>query len=193
MTREYFIHEVDNWADILSWCSDCGCDVCEDIYDDYGRDDYVNECLVDWARDDSWTELRDRLNGIPDGSGYYRHTDYDEWENVDYDSDIDEYKESIVEWCDDHDAWDEEDEDPEPEYEPVPYYNSDVAPVLEPIEDEGFSAADLFASASEILQTIPVPEPAPRRDETIKILDPEPAPEPEPAIEDNLEGLFPVI
>ena len=193
MTREYFIHEVDNWADILSWCGDCGCDVCEDIYDESGRDDLVNEMLVDWARDDSWTELRDRLNNIPETDGYFRYNDYGEWEDVDYDSDRDAYKEEIVEWCDDHDAWDEDDEDPEPEYEPVPYYNSDVAPVLEPIEDEGFSAADLFASASEILQTIPIPEPAPRRDETIKILDPEPAPEPEPVIEDNLEGLFPFI
>ena len=115
MTRDEFYEEVASWYDLINFCSDNGCeDFVSDIYDEDARDEYINDCLVDWARSDTWTELYSRLEDIPTGYEYYRN-EYGDWEGLD-DGDFDDIREEVAEWCDRNGIWDEEEED-EPDEE----------------------------------------------------------------------------
>ena len=172
MTRQHFIDTVNDWGDLITFCNDHQCSVCEDVYDEYGRDEMVDEMVNDWARHDSWTDLRDRLAGIPDYDGYFRYDDYGDWYELDNYSDFDGYKDEVLEWGDDNDVWDEDEEEDEDavDYEPAP-----DEPDEEPVEYEGFSPSDLFAASGEVFShiEIEIPQPTPEPD-------PEPTPEPAP-------------
>ena len=43
MTRQYFIDNINYWSELLEFCSDEDCDVCEDIYSEDARDDCIDE------------------------------------------------------------------------------------------------------------------------------------------------------
>lgn len=147
MTRAEFYENVTTWWDLKNFCSDEDCDICNDIYDEEGRDDYINDCLMDWARDDSWSELLARLEDIPTGYDYYRYNDYCEWEGLD-DGDFDELRDEVAEWMDENGYWDDEEEEQEDDEE-EPFDDEEDAPYIdpedaEPIDDEDCSLGELF-------------------------------------------------
>lgn len=97
------------------FCYDNDCGICDDIYDDESKDDYINEHLSDMADDaDSWQSLYRTLDDIPTGYDYYRLDDYGEFNGLG-DDDFEDYKDEVLEWMDDNEYWDE-DEDDEEEY-----------------------------------------------------------------------------
>ena len=168
MTRNEFIEDVSDFYDLRSFCWDNDCYECDDIFDEEGRDDYINEHLVDWARDaDNWEELQRQLNDIDTGYDFYRIDDYGDLVGLD-DYDFDNYKSDVLDWGDRNDIWDEDEEEEgeiEEDYSSVeeePRYASSSENTSEseaPIED-GCSLNELFSSGISQLQTIEIEEEA---------------------------------
>ena len=162
MTRAEFFENVTSWWDLKDFCSDEQCDICDDIYDEEARDDYINECLIDWARNDSWTELLSRLEDIPTGYDYYRYDDYGEWEGL-VDGDFDEIRDEVAEWMDDNGYWDDDEEEADDEDE-EPIDDEEEEP---PVEDEDCSLGELFADSATRVQSIAEEELAKAREEEL--------------------------
>ena len=99
MTRQDFIDNINYWSELLDFCSDEDCDVCEDIYSEDARDDCIDEELVDMARNNNWRDMYNILDSIPDGYDYYRQDNYGDWVGVD--DEFDDYKDQVLEWMDD--------------------------------------------------------------------------------------------
>lgn len=159
MTREEFIREVDCMSELKDFCYEYCLDTCDDIVDEDYVHEYINECLVDWARNDNWTDLRDRLNELSDEMGYtwYKWDDYyGRYEPFDED-DFDDYKDEVLRCADEHgDIWEEEepeDEDcvvvPQPadpeEEEPLPEEECGVGDML----SESFGCLRIVSAETE--------------------------------------------
>lgn len=144
MLRQDFIDNITSWWELIDFCSDEDCDICENIYDDDAKDEYINDRLVDWAREYNWRDLYDILGGVPDDASYYHLDDYGDFESLDNYSDFEAYKQDVLEWMDDMERWDDDDEEEDPfgfdeEEEPAP------AEVIEDEEDDGIDDAEPFA------------------------------------------------
>lgn len=162
MTRAEFYENVTTWWDLKDFCFDENCDICNDIYDEEGRDDYINECLIGWARNDSWTELLSRLEDIPTGYDYYRYDDYGDWVGLD-DGDFNEIRDEVAEWMDDNGYWDDDEEEADDEDE-KPLDDEEEEP---PVEDEDCSLGELFAASATRVQSIAEEELAKAREEEL--------------------------
>lgn len=149
MTRQDFIDDITSWYELIDFCNDENCDVCSDIVDDDYKDEYVNDHLVDWARNNTWRELLSILDDIPDGYDFYRIDGYGEIEGLDNYSDFEEYKDNVLDWMDYMERWDD-DEEEEVEEEP--------APIEEVIEEddldmsEPFEIFSLMGTSKEIIK-----------------------------------------
>ena len=153
MTRQYFIDNINYWSELLEFCSDEDCDVCEDIYSEDSRDDCIDEELVDMASYNNWRDMYNILDAIPDGYDYYRQDNYGDWVGVD--DEFDDYKDQVLEWMDDGGYWDEEDE--EEEYDDTDFFAEELARERETaqqfsddeqVEDEDFTVGDLINMCS---------------------------------------------
>ena len=150
MTREEFHNTITDFASLYELCCSMSrCYIMEGIYDQSGLDDYINDQIEYWARDQSWDELRDQLNDIPTGYDWYRVDDYGDIFSVE--DEFMEYKSEVEEWMEDNDYFDEDDDDdyeePErPSYVPVP---EDYVPVA--AEDVSF---DDVLEGSCLLKTV---------------------------------------
>lgn len=153
MTRTEFIENITTWYELLDFCSDEGCDWCENVYSEDAKDEHFDYNLVDMARNaGNWQDLLDTLNDIPTGYDYYILDDYGDFRGAD-DDDFDSYKNDVLEWGDDHDIWEDEEEEAEDgeEEEVIDEEEDDGFPV-----EEGCSIGELFASGASCLQTIAV-------------------------------------
>ena len=146
MTRQEFIDNIHYWSELIEFCSDNGCDYCEDIYSSDAWNDYVNDDVAEMARNTGWRDILGVLQEYDELSGYdyYRRNDYGEWIGLD-DDDFESYKDDVCGWMDDNDYWDEEDEE-EP---PVSYVNPED---VTPLETEDVSMDDLFLSGIKALK-----------------------------------------
>lgn len=146
MTRQQFIDEVNDWWELIDFCNEYECSYCEDVYSEESRDDYINEDLVDMARNaDSWSSLLDILNDITTGYDYYRRTDYDDWEGLG-DYEFNDYKNDVLEWADNNEIWEDDEEEALPE---VDYDDDDFV-----VADEPMSIGELIGVCSSQLQQI---------------------------------------
>lgn len=144
MTRDEFINDIQSWEELINFCDNNDCDICDDIYDESGRDDLLNERLQEKAGEVArWQELWEWLDNIPEDSDYYREAGYYDFEPVDND-DFDSYKEEVLEWADDNDIWDEEEEAEEDEEDPVTSDGDEDA-------DDGFTAEAEPISIGELM------------------------------------------
>lgn len=154
MTRQEFLDDVCSFDELRDFCYDNDCTICDDIYDDDSKDDYINERLSDMADDaDSWQSLYRTLEDIPTGYDYYRLDDYGDFNGLD-DDDFEDYKNDVLEWMDDREYW-EEDEDPEEEeYFPPEEECNEEENDEEPYEDDIQPVDELFSLCSEQLRVI---------------------------------------
>ena len=112
MKRSEFPENMHSMWDLHEFCVENSCGFLEYMYDSDGFSDYIDESLMDYARNDYWRDLMTRLNGYDDMLDRYEYfvdDDYDGWVGID-DSDFDHYYRDILEWADEHDVWDPEDE-----------------------------------------------------------------------------------
>ena len=149
MRRQDFIDDITTWSELIEFCHDEDCDICEDIYTEDEKDEDIDRNLVDLARNNTWQELYDILESIPTGDCYYYCDDWGDWHEADDDI-FDERKERVLEWMDDGDWWDEEDEE---EYdEPIDVIEEDEED-LAPVESD-VPLDDLFTACNNGLKSI---------------------------------------
>lgn len=144
MTRQEFIDGVTSWSELVDFCYDQNCEICEDIYSEQDKDEHFNYNLVEMARNaGNWEDLLEILNDIPIGYDYYIRNEYDEFSGADED-DFNSYKDDVLDWMDEGEYWDEYDEE-----EPEEYINpeDDI-----PVENEDISFAELFTTCSSQVQ-----------------------------------------
>ena len=158
MTRAEFYKNVTTWWELKNFCYDEQCDICDDIYDERGRDDYINDCLMDWARNSSWTELLSRLEDIPTGYNYYQCDEYGDCVGLDDNDDFDDIREEVAEWMDNNGYWDDDEEEANDDEEEV-FDDEEDAPFTdpedaEPIDDEDCLLGELFEGSVARIQAI---------------------------------------
>lgn len=145
MTRSYFLDNVIEWYELIELCRNNECDICEDIIDDDQLDEYIDYDIRESGC--GWRAIRDCLSNISTGYNYYRCDGAFNYFGLD-DTDLDDYKVSVLDWMDDHGLWDDEegeegfDEEPGEEPEELP------------VEEEDFSVGDLISMCGSELVTI---------------------------------------
>ena len=152
MKRSEFINEVICWGELLDVCNENSLDACEDVVSEDYRDEYIDDMLVDLARNNSWRDLMSTLNQYDEDSGYdyYRYDDYyGIYRPLDGD-DFYEYKNSVLEEMDENEYWDPEDDQVE-EGEEQSSWSSDPGTDLEEdcfefTDDEECSMDDMLSS-----------------------------------------------
>lgn len=145
MTRQDFIDNVNDFDELIDFCNDYECDLCEDVYSETARDEYIDDNLRDMAYNaEGWQDLLDTLNAIVTGYDWYRRDDYDDWEGLG-DYEFEQYKQDVLEWADDNDIWEEDEEEALPE---------DDDDDEEFVADEPMSIGELMGVCSSQLQQI---------------------------------------
>lgn len=113
MTRNEFLNGITEWYELLEFCNDNGCSICDDIISDDDRDDEIDNDIEDAIRNDRWYDIKGYLEEIPTGYSYYRRNSMFDYDGMD-DSDFDEYKDDVLGWADrEGDIWDEDPEEME--------------------------------------------------------------------------------
>lgn len=143
MTRQEFIDDVQYWSELIDFCYEEGCYVCEDVYTSDQRDDRIDEDVSEMMRHNSWRTILDTLQTYDDQSGYeyYSLDGYGDWIGLD-DDDLASYKDDVLEWMDNNGRWDDEnDEDENDEDEDIP------------TETEDLSLNELFNAGVDVMQS----------------------------------------
>ena len=105
MTRDEFVEGITGFGDLISFCCDNGySELVDYIYDRESTNDVVMDGIqLDYLGCNTWTELRDRLDEIPDCDWYDIEWGYEE-------ADFDCKKAEVLAYLDHDGFWDEEDE-----------------------------------------------------------------------------------
>ena len=123
MTRAEFIDTVNEWWELIDFCSDENCEICNDVYSNDDRDSYIDERLSDIADSiGDWRSLRDELYNITTGYDYYLYNGWTDWIGL-TDEDFEEFKQRVLVWMDNGDYWEEEED--EEEFFDDEYYDED--------------------------------------------------------------------
>lgn len=138
MRREDFVNSYHDWGELEDICRENNLCIMDDLYSQDAVEEYINDSLVDLARDNTWSDLKRILEDYEEDLGYdyYRWNDYyGRYCHVDESEIADE----ILEEMDYQELWDtdEEDEEDEEEYDE---YQDDVdltedCSIMEMIED----------------------------------------------------------
>ena len=111
MTREYFLNHICCIAELIDFCYDYECNICDEIYDEDGKNEYYDNRLYEMVRDAyDWQDLKERLDSIPCDYDYYVKDDNDQLIAF-VDDDFDYYLRCVLDWCDDNNIWEQEEED----------------------------------------------------------------------------------
>lgn len=108
MTRDEFVEEITGFGDLISFCYDNDySELVDYIYDRDATDEVIMDGIqYDRLGCDTWSELRNRLDEIPDCDWYDLEWGYEE-------ADFDCKKAEVLAYLDHDGFWDEEDEDEE--------------------------------------------------------------------------------
>lgn len=148
MTRNDFLENITTFGDLKDFCDNEGCTLLDDVYDEASRDNYIDDHLVDWAREGCWRDLYNTLEVIPEGYDWYRHGVYEDWCGLDDNEDFEEYKNDVLYWADDNCIWDEDEEENEENVDSIDGEDNDPAP------EEDFSVGDLIGMCVVALDVI---------------------------------------
>lgn len=109
MTRSEFINGVTTWRELLDFCYENDCNICDSIipHDELG--DYISDDLHNYAYEFDWREISAWLDNIYTSSLYYYHSGCFEYEPAD--TAFDDYKNEVLSWCDEMANVFDEDED----------------------------------------------------------------------------------
>lgn len=105
MTRDEFVEEITSFGDLITFCHRYRyVDLIDYIYDRNAMAETIMaEIQLDYLGCNTWTELRDRLDEIPDCDWYDIEWGYEE-------ADFDCKKAEVLAYLDHDGFWDEEDE-----------------------------------------------------------------------------------
>lgn len=164
MTRNDFLNDVNEWWELLDFCSDEGCDICEDIIDSDQLDEYITDDIRDSIANEYWYNIRDLLSDIHTGYGYYRMNGSFDYDGMDED-DFNDYKDDVLEWGDNNDIWEDE-PDEEDGFDTDAMFDEEDSELDEPpVEEEDFSIGELMGFCGVVLLDIRREEAAERERE----------------------------
>lgn len=149
MRRQEFIDDVTCWSDLIDFCYNEDIDLCEDVYNEERKDEYIDNHLDEICSDSTWQDVYRVLDDIPCGYEYYIIEDYYDIRPVE-DSDFVHKKQEVLEWMTDNEYWDDEEEEEEPvyvdddDYEEADEFEADTSVALD----------DFFASSADDLNKI---------------------------------------
>lgn len=154
MTRQEFLDNIEDFSDLLNFCSEYGLYTMEDVIDNVSE--CVSEDLREYAYEFSWTEIRDWLNGIEDGGSWYRRDGCFDYCCID--DCFDEWKGYVLQDADEDGVFDdeeEEEEEDEPEEEEGLFFvPSDVwLPCAGEIQDAAFRYREAAQQADAAIRT----------------------------------------
>lgn len=145
MTRSDFINNVTEWWQLLDFCRDEDCSICEDIYHDDDLDNMIDDDISNAVADRmGWREIRDRLNDLDRSYNYYSFDGYMVYVGLN-DDDFDDYKNQVLEWMDDGDCWEDGDDEYEDEEVQVFHTSEEADDDDDPIPEEDFSVTELVS------------------------------------------------
>lgn len=110
MTREEFDNDIYNFYDLMSFCDDIGYDL--DVHDTEYVEEWVEDSISNWIRNQSWRSVREDLNDIHselENGMYFRFDGYGMPECVD--GDFDSYKDDVLDYCIENDIFEEDEEE----------------------------------------------------------------------------------
>ena len=154
MTRQDFIDGITTWGELLDFCYNEECDICDEIVSNDTMCEEIDDDLVEVARDRSWQDVRDLLNDIDTDYDYYRRDGGLTYIPMD-DSDFDDYKGDVLDWMDNGGYWDDEEDEEDEEYydgdgpfDFIPDEEDEEDEPELPMEDEDFSVGELMGMCS---------------------------------------------
>lgn len=154
MTRSEFINDIASWSELLEFCSEEGCDLLDDIFDEESMDSEINEFLSDCARDYDWYNLRDYLKEIPTGYDYYQQNGAFEWVVL-TDDDFNDYKDDVLRWAENYEVFEDEDEEGDEGRDNEESVLEELEePEDSPVEDEDFPFDELFGLCAQVCSSI---------------------------------------
>lgn len=115
MTRREFLEEVNDFSDLLDFCWEESLSTCEDVYSEGSLSELIDEEIKEKIQYNSWMEVRDFLNDIPEGYDFYSQDGYGDWRGLGSD-DFEDYKLEVLREMDASGAWEDE-----PEEEPIEF------------------------------------------------------------------------
>lgn len=149
MTRTDFIHNITTWEELLDFCNEYDCGLCDEIVEDNDRDDEIDADVEEAIRNQRWYDINGYLDNIPTGYNYYRRNGSFDYVGLD-DADFETYKDEILDWGDSEEIWDDEvDEDYDVFAEQEEAVDGEPAP-----EPEDFTVSDLIGMCCLALATI---------------------------------------
>ena len=158
MTVAEFDRDINDFYDLKDFCWEHNCSICENIYDDDQRDEYINNDIDYYSRNDGWRDLADYLYNL--SQSHYEFWEYDEgdgdWYEADYDK-FEDYKADVREWAVDREILtDEAAEEPEYEAQNETEFESEDDPDEDfELEDEDCDIGEVFeASYSDVADAI---------------------------------------
>lgn len=145
MTRSYFIDNITEWYQLLDFCYDEDCDLCEDLFLGDNLDSRINDDLYEAVRNWSWEDVRYSLNDISAGYDCYYYNGLLDYEEL-TPSDFDGYKDYVINWMDNGEYWDaEEDEEDEDDFDPdAPFDFAEED--NDDVPEEDFSVGELISA-----------------------------------------------
>ena len=149
MTRAEFFNNVTTAYDVFEFCCDNNLDYCPNWIEEGELDDYVCSTIEDMTSNVTWDRIRDFLNRINEGYGFY---DKDNDFMIIDDDDVHSVREQILNDFEFDDEEDDEDEDAEFEESDNDYGNYAVAPPAAPevqqLDSGSMSLQDLLSAFS---------------------------------------------
>lgn len=130
MTRQEFIQNVTTWRELLNFCWEYDCNVCENIIPHDGLCDYISEDFSQYAYEYSWVDIRDWLNSIDNNASFYYRDGSFDYTSVD--DDFASYKQDVLDWCDEDTSVFDDDEEVEYPFEDDHYLDLDDDEFLDP-------------------------------------------------------------
>lgn len=109
MTRQEFIRNITTWQELIDFCYDYDCSICDNILARPDLAGFVNSDLIDYQGQYSWTTIRDLLFCITDTADYYCREGFLDYVSVD--NNFEAYKADVLAWCDDDESVFDEDLD----------------------------------------------------------------------------------
>ena len=153
MTRQEFIDSIDFWHELIDFCNDMECDICEEIVNGDDLEERIREDFNNYGSEYPWTDIRGWLNDIVEGHDYYLRNGSFEYEYL-CDEDFDDYKESVIEWMDRNNMWDDAEDEWEATDEDISSEESAIIEDDEEVPQEDISMSDLFNVCNGALRAI---------------------------------------
>ena len=144
MTRQDFLDIYDDFYELKNFCSEHGCYELDDVYDSDDRDYYINEELAE--NREGWRDVLCWLRNIDDGYNWYERNEWGEWNGI-CDDEFEDYRDRVLDWCEENGIFDEEEEEEEPSPDPEEEREFESF-------GQDFSVDELYSAASAVYGSI---------------------------------------